>query len=255
MPEASHDLRVARAAAEQAAEFIRRASRDIQTTYKTRGDIVTNVDIAAERLIIERLRGAFPQDGVVSEEAGILPGQTGRTWCVDPLDGTANFANGVPHFAVAIALREGGSPLLAVTVDVAREETFVATSDSPTTRHDLAITLRPAGHIEDSLLALQLPEPAWRADSRMERAVHSSRGVRVSGSMALDFAWTAAGLLDVCLYRRRPSLWDWVGGELLVTQAGGEVACLGAIGEHPVMAVGAPAVVAALAALGPWRVD
>lgn len=249
----ARDLEVALAAAEAAAELIRGSGGEIETVYKARNDIVTNVDRAAERVILNYLLGAFPDDAVVSEEAGALEGGSGRTWYIDPLDGTANFAAGVPHFAVALALDAGEGPVLAVTVDVARGEVFTATRGATTTRSGSAVAPGPVDHLEDALLALQLPEPIWRADARLERAVNSARGVRVTGSMALDFAWTAAGLFDACLYRQKPSLWDWFGGEFLVTQAGGAVAPLGTIGEYPLMVAGRAGVVGALAALAPWQ--
>jgi myo-inositol-1(or 4)-monophosphatase len=248
----AHEVDVAVAAARAAAGYIR-SHRPTATTPKRRNDIVTDVDLAAEQMILDQLRRAFPDDGFLSEEAGVSAGGSGRTWYVDPLDGTANFTAGLPHFAVAVTLVGGDQALLAVTCDVARDETFVATSDGSTTVNGRLAGPRPVDHIENALIALQVPEPAWRADSCLVEAVNASRGSRVSGSEALDFSWTAAGLLDAVLYRRTAAVWDWTGGELLVARAGGVIASLGAIDGLPLMVAGTADVIAEFEALRPWR--
>lgn len=78
-----------------------------QKSKGDRGDIVTEADIASEKLILERIKHKFPNDGIISEEAGQTIGNSGRVWLVDPLDGTRNFALGLPFFCVSIALIEG----------------------------------------------------------------------------------------------------------------------------------------------------
>jgi myo-inositol-1(or 4)-monophosphatase len=246
------EVDLAVAAARAAAACIR-SHRPTTSSPKRRNDIVTDVDLAAEQIILDRLRQQFCEDTILAEEAGLIAGRSARTWCVDPLDGTANFAAGLPHYAVAVTLLDHDEAVLAVIHDVARDETFTATSDGPTTANGRFVVPRCVDHIEDALIALQLPEPDWRADSRFVEVVNASRGSRVSGSEALDFAWTASGLLDACLYRRTAAAWDWTGGELLVSRAGGVVACLGHISGIPLMVAGAAGAVAAFEALAPWH--
>lgn len=240
-----HELEVAVAAARAAADLIR-TRRPTQTRYKRPNDIVTDVDLAAERVIAEVLIAEYPADALLAEEGGPSPGQTDRLWCIDPLDGTANFAAGIPHFAVAVALVVNDRPVVAVTHDVTRNEVYTAIVDGGFKINGRDACPRSTGHVEDSLVALQLPEPTWRSNERLVDAVNQSRGVRVSGSMALDFAWTAAGLLDACLYRQSSSPWDWIGGELLVARAGGDVLSIGDLDGLPLMVAGSVGAVAAL---------
>jgi myo-inositol-1(or 4)-monophosphatase len=240
-------------AATEAAAYIRRSSAATGLRHKTKTDIVTDVDVAAEDIILSRLGPLFPDDTFVSEEAGITRGDSGRTWFIDPLDGTANFASGLPHYAVAVSLAVDDHPVCAVTLDVVREELFRAVAGGATTCNGRTVGPRPVDDLADALVGVQLPEPAWRTDSHLEHAVNGARGVRVSGSTALDLAWTAAGLLDVCLYRRTPSTWDWIGGELLVSQAGGAIGSLGAASGRELMVAGESKLVAVLCSLAPWQ--
>lgn len=191
------------------------------TSKKVRQDVVTQADLESERMILGYLLQKWPDDGVLAEESGNSDSASSRVWCVDPLDGTANFAAGYPHWAVAIALLKDGAPILAVTFDPLRDEVFVASKGSELVTPAGPSALRRVDQVEDALVADNRPYAHREPIHPLELLLRQSRGRRESGSMALDFAWLAAGRLDAVTYERSDRLWDFIGGELLVTEAGG----------------------------------
>ncbi|HET7027503.1 MAG TPA: inositol monophosphatase family protein, partial [Candidatus Limnocylindrales bacterium] len=129
------ELTVAREAADEAAAIVRASYlRPTRRRRKGAHDVVTAIDVRAERAIMHRLRSAFPCDARIGEESGASGGRTdgahGRSWLVDPLDGTVNFAAGVPFFSVSIALVERGRALIGIVVDPLTEERFVGVTGS-----------------------------------------------------------------------------------------------------------------------------
>ena len=224
------DLELEAAAATEAAVMVgpmlRRCFENgvVETRSKAvRQDVVTQADLDAEQAIIGHLRSKWPEDGFLGEESGSSDGTSARVWCVDPLDGTANFAAGYPRWAVAIALLIRGEAVLAVTFDPLREEIFVAREVVGLTSGPGLSNMRAVARIEDALVADNRPYDHREPAQPLEMEFRRSRGRRESGSMALDFAWLAAGRLDVVSYERSERLWDYIGGELLVAQAGGEI--------------------------------
>lgn len=209
-----------------------------------RQEVVTQADLAAEALLLERIRAEWPEDGVLAEESGASATRSGRRWCVDPLDGTANYASGAPHWAVAVALLDDEDrALLAVTHDPLRGETFTATAMQPARLNGERIAVADVAAVEDALIADNLPYRARRPGGLRTR-MQSSRGLRETGSMALDFAWVARGRFHAAAHARNERLWDYAGGELLVIAAGGAVATLPA--DPGLAFAGPPALVAAL---------
>lgn len=213
-------------------------------------DIVTATDIRSEAVILSSLRGAFPLDAIHAEESGRDGVASERLWSVDPLDGTVNFANGIPYFAVSIGLEDAAGARLGVVLDPVRGDCFAAERGSASVLNGVSLPHRTARSVRDSVVAVQLPEPGWRERPSLVDTVLGSRGHRVSGSVALDLAWTAAGRYDVCLYRRTPQRWDWVAGEFLVASSPGcAVISLGSLGGLELMAAGEQTLVTELAAL------
>ena len=231
MPYAS-ELDVAREAALAAAALIRQRAvgfdrRDARA--KTTHDLVTDVDEAAQRLILARLTEAFPHDAILAEEGArgdAQPLADGRRWIVDPLDGTTNFAHGVPPYAVSIGLEEAGRIVVGVVVEVTSGETFCATRGGGLTVDGVASGVSATRNLDDALLATGFPFRDFSyASGYLETfadLMRRTRGLRRHGSAAMDLAWTAAGRFDG-FFEAGLSPWDVAAGVLLVEEGGGAV--------------------------------
>jgi len=196
-----------------------------QVSTKDDSSLVTDVDLQSEQIIRDALTVEFPNIGVLGEEMG-LTGSGGKRWIVDPIDGTRNFAAGVPHFAISIALVDGDKVLLGITYDPMRDELFHAVTNqgaflngepiktSLRTSVSQAILGFDLGGVDDrSLYAIRMIEHLWP----------NMQSIKVLGSATLSLAYTAAGRLDVYFHHRLSS-WDVAAGLVLVTEAGGQVA-------------------------------
>jgi myo-inositol-1(or 4)-monophosphatase len=227
---------VAVAAAHAAGVVLQRAQAGALeiSTKSNRADLVTNADVAAERVVLDHLRARFPGDAIVAEESG-TSGDGRRRWMVDPLDGTTNFAHRFPHFSVSIALVDGDEPEVGVVHDPMRGETFVArrgagawlqTADGA--RRRLVVT--EVSELADALVTTGFGVTARDRDkvgdptnlAELAWMLMRTRGIRRLGSAALDLAWTAAGRVDA-YWEYHLSPWDWAAGALLVREAGGVV--------------------------------
>jgi myo-inositol-1(or 4)-monophosphatase len=192
-------------------------------------DLVTDADRDAERLIVETLRGAFPDHGVVAEESGVVPGTGPYRWYVDPLDGTTNFAHGHPHFAVSVALACRQDLLVGVVHDPLRGETFAARRGAGARLGERPIHVSPVATLDAALLATGFPYDRRRHAAYylafVQAALERTQGVRRAGSAALDLCWVACGRLDgFWEWKLRP--WDTAAGRLIVEEAGGVVSDL-----------------------------
>lgn len=218
-----------------AGAFLReRFGRPHDVRFKGTVDLVTEADRGAEALIADRLRAAFPGHRLLAEEgsrgaaatAGGTPSPYG--WIVDPLDGTTNFAHGLPHFAVSIALERDDQPLVGVVYDPIRDEIFAAERGQGATCNGSSLRVSPADDLLRALLATgfsyDLAERAGQA--RVWRTlIDRVQGIRQTGSAALNLCYVAAGRLDG--YWERPVRpWDMAAGALIVAEAGGTVSDL-----------------------------
>jgi len=191
----------------------------------TRTDLVSDADRAADRLAVARIRTAYPDDAVVSEEGDRIAGGSGRTWYVDPLDGTINFLYGIPHWSVSIACADDEGALVGAVFDPIRDELFSAARDRGATLGSRRLS---PGTVADPGLALVATGFSYDSGERAAQAVVVARlagkvrDIRRAGSAALDLAWVAAGRLDAYFEVSR-SAWDSAAGELLVREAGGAV--------------------------------
>ena len=198
-----------------------------EIVFKGDINIVTALS-AAESLILQLLRSAFPDHYMIGEEesdSGIAAVRGGQEWCwiVDPLDGTTNYAHGYPHFAVSIGLEREGRVYLGVVYDPTRDELFVAERGS-----GAVLNGQPLHVSEESVLIRALLATGFNYDMakrpenlRMWDAfTYKARGVRRDGSAALDLCYVAAGRLDG-YWERGVSAWDTAAGSLLVEEAGG----------------------------------
>lgn len=195
-------------------------------------DIVTPYDKEAEALLVERLRGAFPDHGYIAEEGDYGEvAEEAYVWYIDPIDGTNNFAHGIPIFAISLALYRGQQPLFGLVHDVARDEVFHAVagrgaylSTADGKRERLAVS--GAESLVECLLASGFPYDRHTSGhdnvAQFAAFLKRAQGLRRMGAAALDLAYVAAGRLDG-YWEFKLSSWDVAAGVLLVEEAGGDV--------------------------------
>jgi len=194
-----------------------------------RTDIVTDVDLAVERmfhaLVVERHSG----DGVLGEELAERRATSGRRWLFDPVDGTANFASGIPFFCASLALEVDGVISVAAVYEPTRRELFTAERGHGARLNDQPIRVSATAEIADAMVGCGFPHGATVRDAETERAVAEfavrSRGFRRLGSAALDLSYVACGRLDV-FWDKNLKPWDMAAGALIVVEAGGTVTSL-----------------------------
>jgi myo-inositol-1(or 4)-monophosphatase len=239
------ERRVAIDAARAAGQLLRDARAGVrQIAYKgAPTNLVTEMDARAEALVLAHLTQAFPTDAVLAEESGPRGGTSGRRWIIDPLDGTTNYAHGVPIYAVSIGLERNGEVLLGVVFDPNHDELFVAERGGGASLNGEPLAVSRAATLDESLLATGFPYAIREThDTNLpEYAAFSvrARGVRRMGSAVLYLSYVAAGRLDG-YWELRLGPWDAAAGVLLVEEAGGRITNL----EGGPLDLDAPAIVA-----------
>jgi myo-inositol-1(or 4)-monophosphatase len=222
----TRELDVALSAAKEAGEVLSKGFGWQHTVrYKGEVDLVTEGDEQAEQVIREILLGAFPAFGMLAEEGGTLAAEEDARWIVDPLDGTTNYAHGLPLFAVAIGLERAGEMILGVVHDPIREETYVAERGRGATLNGEPIRVSDTGELIQALIATGFPYDRAEMPEALElfgRFSALTRGMRRLGSTALDLCYVAAGRLDG-YYERGIWAWDMAAGGLILEEAGGKV--------------------------------
>ena len=196
-----------------------------------KGDInlVTEADIAAENLIIERIRSHYPQHGILAEESGeaaIIGGRESEwKWIIDPLDGTTNYAHGYPCFCVSIALEHNGVLEVGVVYDPMRDEMFAAERGQGATLNDRQIRVSNVEELNQAMVCTGFPyNVRERPDFAREFAKFTlnAQAVRRDGSAALDLAYVACGRFDG-FWEDGLNPWDVAAGALLIFEARGRV--------------------------------
>jgi myo-inositol-1(or 4)-monophosphatase len=187
-------------------------------------DLVTEADVASDKLIVEAIRQRYPEHSILSEE-GLGEEQAGEfLWLIDPLDGTTNYAHGYPVFSVTIALQREGENVLGVTYDPVRDELFWAEKGQGAYCNGRRLSVSGVVNLRRCLLATGFfYTRASIEDNNLAefgRIMPRVQGVRRGGSAALDMAYVAAGRLDG-YWEFHLSPWDWAAGDLLVREAGG----------------------------------
>jgi myo-inositol-1(or 4)-monophosphatase len=187
---------------------------------------VTEMDARAEAMIVGMLRRAFPDDAILAEEGGSQGGRSGRRWIIDPLDGTTNYAHGVPVYAVSIALEMGARVAVGVIFDPNHGELFTAERGRGAFVNDTRLTVSSTATLNASLLATGFPynirETAENNFRQYTTFSLRSQGVRRMGSAVIYLAYVAAGRLDG-YWELRLGAWDAAAGSLMVEEAGGRV--------------------------------
>jgi myo-inositol-1(or 4)-monophosphatase len=225
MVDADALCRLATAVAEETAALLRdglgRTRLEVHTK-STGTDMVTEMDRAAEALIVERLLGARPDDGLLGEEGTDRPGTSGVRWVFDPLDGTTNYLYELPGFAVSIAAELDGRVVAGVVHDVVRDEGFAATLGGGATRDGVAIGVSDASDLGLALVATGFSyDPARRARQAdvLTHVLPVVRDIRRFGAAAVDLCSVACGRVDA-YYERGLAPWDLAAGGLIAAEAG-----------------------------------
>lgn len=220
------DIDVAREAAAAAGAVITAAESRV-ASLKGAVDPVTETDVAAERAILDVLQRHRPDDAILAEESG--GAVEGRTWIVDPIDGTVNFVHGIDHLAVSVGLWDDGTPRAGAILDVGNERMYWTVAGEGAWCDDRPLTVSDRA-IGDAVVALGYPydrrERATAYGDFTARLLGTARGIRRFGAAALDLAWVAEGRIDAYVEAGIPAgvqPWDVAAGILLVTEAGGAV--------------------------------
>ena len=225
---ASLERRVAVDAARAAGQLLHREHPGVrQVSYKGAvTNLVTEMDGRAETLVVDALSGHFPDDGILGEEGAARAGRTGRRWVIDPLDGTTNYAHGLPIYAVGIGLEQDGRVVLGVVYDPSRDELFVGERGAGAWLNDRRLSVSTTAALDTSLLTTGFPyDVRSNADNNLrEYATFAvrARAVRRLGSALLDLAYVAAGRFDG-FWELTLGPWDVAAGGILVEEAGGRV--------------------------------
>ena len=207
-----------------------RFGRKIEISNKSEIDLVTESDLASERLIIDRIKTYYPRHAILAEESGSSePSDSERKsdwrWIIDPLDGTTNYAHGYPCFCVSIGLECRGRMEIGVVYDPLRDEMFSAERGQGAALNGRRIRVSPTPSLARALLCTGFP---YDVRERSEFARHfanfimTAQGVRRDGAAALDLAYVAAGRFDG-FWEEGLKPWDVAAGVLIIEEAGGRV--------------------------------
>lgn len=202
-----------------------------QVTSKGRGNVVTDVDKEVEGEVIALLQREYPGMSILGEESaapaqgtGGLPGAgKGYTWIVDPLDGTRNYASGIPHYSVVVALARDGEPVVGVNHDPVRDELFFAERGKGAFLNGQRIRVSQRTALDDCIFGSDLSYQNEGAANGLKLLVGLWPGmqtVRIMGSAALGLSWAACGRVDL-FFHHQLEPWDQVAGILLAQEAGG----------------------------------
>ncbi len=232
--------RVAEAVAREAGalqkrRFLARTSDEVAYQFKGPQDYLTATDGEVERMVRERLLAAFPTDTMLGEEGG---GEvSGHTWVVDPIDGTSNFARGIPHFCVSIALVERGETERAGTEQAETERATVGVIYAPMVDELYSAAEREGAWLNGERMRVStatrldrsLVELGWASRQpkaeyleMLRRGMEAGLGVRGAGSGSLAAAQVAAGRVDACVELHMYA-WDWLAGMVMAREAGARV--------------------------------
>ncbi|GAA3133599.1 inositol monophosphatase family protein [Streptomyces rectiviolaceus] len=218
-------LGVALEAAHRAGAFLRDGRPDdlgVAATKTSAVDVVTEMDIASEKLITDFFAERRPADGVLGEEGASSEGSSGVQWVIDPIDGTVNYLYGRPDWSVSIAARKDGETLVGVVHAPMRGETYRAVLGEGAFVNDKPAHTRPAPPFEQALVGTGFGYVAQRRAQQAEVArqlIPLVRDIRRGGSAAIDLCDVALGRLDA-YYERGLNPWDFAAGDLVAREAG-----------------------------------
>ncbi|MGX2041165.1 inositol monophosphatase family protein [Methylocaldum sp. MU1018] len=215
---------------EVAREELRPRFAGTERRFKADGSVVTEADLAVQNRLTVRLRERCPEFELLGEEMdaqrqqALLAQSSPGLWCLDPLDGTSNFAAGLPFFGISLALLIEHKPVLGIVYDPIRDECFTAERGRGAWLNGVRLEVRPAGlPLQRSLAVVDFKRLGPLAAKLAARPPYSSQ--RNLGSVALEWCWLAAGRFHVYLHGKQ-KLWDYAAGALILSEAGGHAETL-----------------------------
>lgn len=192
-------------------------------TKTTTADLVTEIDKASDQRIVTALQQLFPEDAILSEEGGLTVSAPGRLWIVDPLDGTTNYASGLPIFAVSIALWQDGTPIFGVVYTPMVGDLAVGERGKGAYLNNRRCSLSQKSDLSQCVLGTGFPYDRRTARNcnaeNAARIIPKVRGIRRMGAAAYDLTLVAAGHLDA-FWELRLSIWDIAAAKLFLLEAG-----------------------------------
>lgn len=209
-----------------------------QSTKLNDSDVVTIADKESEACILSYIRGHFPGHGIISEESGREHEEREWRWVIDPLDGTTNFAMGLPAFSVSIALERNGDAVAGVVYAPYLGECFHAVKGAGAWLNGKRIHCSDKSQLSKAVVATGMPYD--RSDNpdnnlaEISRAALGVRGIRRLGSAALDLCYTAAGFFDA-YWELNLNRWDVAAGQLIATEAGAVIESLRQRRNHSIL--------------------
>jgi myo-inositol-1(or 4)-monophosphatase len=198
---------------------------DLKIRHKGRIDLVTKIDQLSEDYLLGEIKNHFPGHTILTEETGHHQGHADHCWYIDPLDGTANYAHGIPFYCVSIAYAENQQTKLAVVIDPTRPECFSAEKGKGAWLNGKPVHVSQITELVDGLLVTGFPYHTETSRNNLDnfsRFFYKAQAVRRFGSAALNLCYVAAGRMDG-YWELESHIWDIAAGTLLVQEAGGIV--------------------------------
>ena len=198
---------------------------NLQVSSKGPGDFVTSADKRTERILIEELQKAHPEYGIITEESGIInKNNTKNRWIIDPIDGTFNFMNGIPQFAISVGYEEENEIKCGVIFNPIMNEMFCAEKGNGAYLNNSRIRVSNKNKIKDALIVTGGPKGASKIKNKIFseyiNVSNNVSNVRKFGSAALDLAYVACGRFDG-YWQRELNYWDIAAGIIILKEAGG----------------------------------
>jgi myo-inositol-1(or 4)-monophosphatase len=227
-----HCLAVARHAAREAGEILKAMLTIAQVHEKSTKDLVTDADVAAQRIILDIIQKQFPSHGFVGEEENankeLSPTSKQLCWVVDPIDGTANYVHRLNNFAVSIAVAQGVEPIVGVVYDPMSNEMFTAVKGHGAMLNDRIISPSNCIEMNKALIAASFPPDIRRESPDIDQFINvltEAQSIRRLGSAALNLCFVACGRLDG-YWAGSVRAWDIAAGALIAAEAGAHLTSL-----------------------------
>lgn len=216
-------LRIVKDAAKLLLQYAAKAK---QIQYKGNVNIVTSADLAVQAFIIDALKKKYPSHAFLAEEKDFGVQAYTYRWILDPIDGTSNFANNLPHYCISLALEEKGSVIIGIVYNPVTSELFVAEQGEGAVLNGKKIMVSKKENMKDCLVATGFPydrtEGTFNNLANLKRMVFAARCPRVMGAAALDLCYLACGRIDG-FWEMGIHPWDHAAASLIVREAGGMI--------------------------------